>query len=770
MRTESGLLSPEPSEPGQLEGRRSWPVVLLVAIGLLVATLPWLPPVTRLDNWLADHMQMLQTRSVLRGPLTVVDWDPGAPLLPDVIDRLLEQGVVSVGVHMHPTMQKMIIPDPLPAHWLGRVFLPEQGGATGQGLRWVWPDGDGVARHLYLHQGPADDPHKYAHWLVTMLDRSGMVPAEVRRAGPNREAGSGWPRGWTLTMPIGIGMAGPPGHFKSVSARDVVEGRLPARSMEGRLVIVGMTGPASDQHATALGRWETRMSGVEWMAHAADALIRDRTWGEVSALSAWTLTVLLLLPVSLLSWRLSDMRLLYLSLGTALVAVIVSAVLFVHFQMWWGPTPTVVVAAGLVVALAAGRIGRAWYLMGTALQRALGDVSSRPPMPWQGRAFDVRLKDLLRRLSRQSELGRWCLEALLYWPDAALVCTTDGRVRYGNLSAARMLGIEATNKWQMLTLESVLEKILDGSPPAGLEVEHAPEPSKAAQICRAALASPPVHSAHECMDRDRKDWLIKVSPTYDRSGEHSGWVVSLIDISSFKAGQRQRDDELHFLGHDLRSPQSAALAVLDVVRQNPAGVDAVTLAERVERHLRRSLALSEAFIQLLRAQSGSLRRDTVNLGLLVADTVDAQWDRARVKGVDLKADVVDDAAECLGDHEMLGRALDNLVVNAIKFSPEGGTVRCWVERQAGYWAVVVADQGPGIDSEGMARLFKPFVRISGSRRVEGAGLGLPMVKAVVERHGGWLDVRSEPGRGSEFRMLLPAGSESADEHEEEAAA
>jgi len=116
------------------------------------------------------------------------------------------------------------------------------------------------------------------------------------------------------------------------------------------------------------------------------------------------------------------------------------------------------------------------------------------------------------------------------------------------------------------------------------------------------------------------------------------------------------------------------------------------------------------------------------------------------------------AAYTRGDQTLLMRALCNLIDNAIKYSPAQTRIECSIDETPGFWRVHVRDQGQGIAEADLARLFEPFSRIGVETRgdVGGAGLGLAFVRTVAERHGGSVEVSSEPGVGSVFTLRLPA--------------
>ena len=137
--------------------------------------------------------------------------------------------------------------------------------------------------------------------------------------------------------------------------------------------------------------------------------------------------------------------------------------------------------------------------------------------------------------------------------------------------------------------------------------------------------------------------------------------------------------------------------------------------------------------------------------------MDGLWALSRDRQVQVHIDTAPETALCLGDRALLCRALANVLHNAIKFSPDGGRVDCAIVPRGSHWVVAVRDQGPGVAAEQQAQLFAPFRRLHDQSHptIGGVGLGLALVHTVVGRHGGALEVDSQVGRGTEFRLVLP---------------
>lgn len=236
-----------------------------------------------------------------------------------------------------------------------------------------------------------------------------------------------------------------------------------------------------------------------------------------------------------------------------------------------------------------------------------------------------------------------------------------------------------------------------------------------------------------------------------------------------EALRREQEAVWRFISHDMRAPQAAILALVQRWRASGAAPDGELLG-RVEAHARRSLTLADDHVQLARARSGGMKQP-LDLRDVLADAVDQQWALAEARRIRLTCDLPEGEALVQGDRTLLVRALVNLLGNAVRFSPDGGTVRCSLALHSGAWWMRVSDDGPGVPAELRPRLFQPFAqalsvddearRATAGQAATGTGLGLVFVRTVAERHGGWADLddgpRSHAGTGASFFIRLPRG-------------
>ncbi len=217
------------------------------------------------------------------------------------------------------------------------------------------------------------------------------------------------------------------------------------------------------------------------------------------------------------------------------------------------------------------------------------------------------------------------------------------------------------------------------------------------------------------------------------------------------------------VSHELRTPLTVIRGQAQLMRRTGA-YDPEAVAD-IEREAERLARLVEDLLFLARAEAGTLplRREKVDLDIIVLDVLR----QAQVLGQAKQQQVVLEHLEPLpvvGDPDRLTQALLNLVSNAVRYTPEGGTIRLGARRE-GEWAVVwVSDTGPGIPPEDLPHVFERFYRAQRSRTRRGPGgfgLGLAIVQWIVDAHGGWVTVQSRVGQGSTFTLHLPLDLERA---------
>ncbi len=230
-------------------------------------------------------------------------------------------------------------------------------------------------------------------------------------------------------------------------------------------------------------------------------------------------------------------------------------------------------------------------------------------------------------------------------------------------------------------------------------------------------------------------------------------------VSRLKQATRAQKETLSFLSHDMRSPQSAILAILELRRQSPEQWAEETVLAHIEQQTRTTLNLVDQFVQLGRAESAPLDRRPVYLDDLIQECCDRRWPQAAQRGIELQFEARHPEAEASLDAELMGRAIGNLLDDALLYGPANNVVACTLESDARHWHIHVRNAGPGIPPEQQEHLFTRFQRLPGNaNKPAGSGLGLAFVQTVAQRHGGRASCVSASGQGTRFTISLPVES------------
>jgi len=357
--------------------------------------------------------------------------------------------------------------------------------------------------------------------------------------------------------------------------------------------------------------------------------------------------------------------------------------------------------------------------------------------------LQMRINTVREATGRLSDLHDFIDGSLASLPDAAIVTNSSGTVMLANPRAAAYLNVQSAEHLKGQSLPRILEAVRKDKPPGWDELIHA-----AVTSLRAMTG--------EGRDADGRDLLVQLGPCLSSSGANLGLIVSLTNITALKNAERRRSELMRFLSHDLRAPQSAIVALLELMRENPAATPFLESLGRIERAARRTLALANDFVQLARAENRSPEFIPVDLAALLLDAADEMWGFARSLQVTIEHRFDCDEALVLGDRSMLLRALINLVHNAIKFGRAGSKVTLGLACASGLVTASVSDQGPGIAQENLGKLFQMYERfeLPDHAAEEGVGLGLVYVKTVVEKHSGKIAVASEFGGGTRFTLTF----------------
>jgi signal transduction histidine kinase/ActR/RegA family two-component response regulator len=239
-------------------------------------------------------------------------------------------------------------------------------------------------------------------------------------------------------------------------------------------------------------------------------------------------------------------------------------------------------------------------------------------------------------------------------------------------------------------------------------------------------------------------------------------LVILRDLSPVRTLERNRDEFISMISHELRSPLTVVKESMDLVYDGSVG----ELTEKQKEILKigrenavRLNRLIDALLNLTKIEAGVMPMDVAktDLGLLVQETATEHAYVADSRKIKLFKTLPQSPLFTYCDKEKVREVLVNLVSNALKFTPEGGSITLSLRPWEGEALICVEDSGQGIDPDDVPKLFNKFAQVGGKRPpgVKGTGLGLAISKGIVELHGGRIWVESLPGKGSKFYIILP---------------
>lgn len=324
--------------------------------------------------------------------------------------------------------------------------------------------------------------------------------------------------------------------------------------------------------------------------------------------------------------------------------------------------------------------------------------------------------------------------------DAMLVVDAGGRLIELNPAAQTVFGVSAAQ-----AIGRPVEELLPGWGPLARS-------RNAGESFRAPLTRAAAGEEHS--------YDVGVSPLATPGGRVEGRLLVLRDVTQRRRAEQLQDTLVKTMVHDLRNPLTVVSAALEMLahEQPPdAPESARSLLEMARANTHRLIDLVTGILDFHRLRSGKmpLRCVPLDVSTLVAEALELQRPLAEAKGQRLQPELDPALPPLEADRELVARVLQNLIGNALKFSPRGGTVRVSARAaDAGRdVAFAVADDGPGIPRELQGRLFSEFVTGTDAR---GSGLGLAFCRLAVEAHGGTVGVQSEAGLGTTLVFTLPA--------------
>jgi signal transduction histidine kinase/CHASE2 domain-containing sensor protein len=255
-------------------------------------------------------------------------------------------------------------------------------------------------------------------------------------------------------------------------------------------------------------------------------------------------------------------------------------------------------------------------------------------------------------------------------------------------------------------------------------------------------------------------YVVTANRVMGRHRKPLGIVATLQDVTHFRETARMKDELISIATHELRTPLTSILGYAELLADEDVDPDTARKStEVIYRQANHLAVMIDDFLDVSRIESGreELHLEPVDVLAVARQCLSTLQPTAQARHILVKAEADGEQSLAHADRRKLERVFNNLVSNAIKYSPDGAEVDVTVSSQNGLVSVAVRDTGYGIPTQELDRIFEKFYRVRdrNTRDVRGTGLGLPLVKLIVESHGGTIAVDSEIGRGSTFTFTLP---------------
>jgi two-component system phosphate regulon sensor histidine kinase PhoR len=345
----------------------------------------------------------------------------------------------------------------------------------------------------------------------------------------------------------------------------------------------------------------------------------------------------------------------------------------------------------------------------------------------------VRTSRLVDRALKAEESVRVLLASA---PDALIVVDAQGRITFANDEATKLFGSDAS-RLRGSAVETLVRDLAQRNISIGLGTGLLPLPDV---TIGDRVLSP----------------SVRILPTDTAAST----TIAFRDVTDRRRSEARRIDFYSVMAHDLRSPLNAMLMRIGMLlsgRRGPLSAEVTSDLRKLEESSRGMAKMIKDFLDLARMEGAGFKiaRERVDLVDLVARMIEELRPVAKASGLTLEWARLADRAEVVGDGDRLAQVMSNLVGNAIKFTPAGGRIQVTVEALEDSVRTTVSDTGPGVAPELLPVLFNRFTQGAAGHRHGGWGLGLMIVREIVEAHGGRMSVRSELGKGAAFSFRIP---------------
>jgi len=661
-------------------------------------------------------------------------------------------------------------------------------GAAGTGHAHVAPGVDGMVRTIQLSKADDHGERIWAFGLEVVRLAEGIAPdaidehPDALRVGgyqiplAREDASLDQRPGIThlRAHEMLINFAGGSGTFPTLSIADLLANQLDANLFRDRIVLIGTTAPSMGdsrivpfmhfgEGASEGGR---EMPGVEIHANIINT-IRSRLFVRSVSESVSFLAALLTMLVTMLAVRRLDGWRLIGVLGLLLLAILGGSYLAFSRLLVMPPLVPMLTGFGIVFPLLISRsleVSRQLdHRLAALAESQEGLLPDPTPLRASGagrqwpRGFEWKLRTVehltLRLLARMGFIQR----VLSSMGEGVIVADLEGRIVLANSMADRLFEAEGEGLVGQSLLELLRQtgRVRRGSLSTAIEKALGQE---SLQLDFTFDAATPRHYSlffsALLAGSDARPGAAD-PPTQVR-----GLVLLISDITKRVELDRMKTETLQLVSHELRTPLHSIHALSDVLLRFPVPEgESREMLSTIHSEARRLGETIHQYLDLNRLESGArpLQLAPTDLRALIADCCRSLSPLASQKGIRLIEDLDPELTSQRVDANLLTHAITNLLSNAIKYSPTGTEVTIQASPESEGTTIRVRDQGYGIPEEARQRVFEKFYRLERDQSAEtvGSGLGLALVKEIIERHSGTIEIVTPASGGTEFRLFLP---------------
>ncbi|WP_136807381.1 response regulator [Desulfosediminicola flagellatus] len=386
-----------------------------------------------------------------------------------------------------------------------------------------------------------------------------------------------------------------------------------------------------------------------------------------------------------------------------------------------------------------------------AMKKGAFDFIPKPFTPDQLRAVvskSLRYTHALQDIATSKSRMRVMVNRL---KDGVLTTDTEKRIVLANPAMRHMIGYKGGSPVGLLVDEVISDESLLHS----IETTLSMPPGKYTEITHEIVIP-------HAVTNEEKIYSVVCSPFRGRTDQNLGTITVLHDITAVKQMDQMKSDFVSMVSHEIRSPINSLLMQLKIVLDGLAGEVTDKQREILGRASDKMLNLNNLVTELLdlsRIESGLVahEKESVDIAALLNEQATFHQPYASKKALQITLEIDGKLPAILANPRHLEEVLSNLITNAIKYSPEGGSIKLLAGVEDDYLQLRIIDSGFGISEEDIGKIFTRFYRVKdqNTRTIHGTGLGLAIVKSIIDSMHGTITVQSEIGKGTEFTIMLP---------------